>query len=989
MPYLENADAEAVAGPDAHTADRLAHSAPYALVRATVLAHPAQTPAAADFRALLRRLSELDGELGDLTRPLCDDLYTSRDGHPEAFHRDVVLPLRRTVHNGRAPRPALLGRLGDLPGRLPRLALWLTLRERRAALLTELDLAAPRALAAERTALAALCREPALARAVALTSADLLRAVERAGTGATDRRARKEEPNVLRYALRASTKTSPLSWFTAVGWGPLPQSPAPRPRVKSWGRQPLLDGPLHATVTVNRALTTALSAALLDRPHRRATRPHRITSTASVTEGRATYARGRTTFAGGRHLVTVEDEVEVAFGGPLRLLTERARTPAPLHELAHALASALPTGQGAKDAHRGESTRPTEGNLDAATDFVGRLAEAGLLVPTDPVPHQDADPLTRLSAWLRALGTAHAEDGAQADRIDELAALNARFATTPAHERPALLTALAHRWTELLADNGRPVPAGSAPLNLLSEDVVAPGPLRLDGFVGAADHEALGEVTALAELFDLGHLMRRFARDRFVERYGNGGRCAHPWEFGAEVAAAWEQAGRIAALRHEDSAAFPTGGAEIAALREGVADAVRETLAARTPAPGPDDDVVLPPGLVRSLGERLPRWAVERPVSYAYFLQRDPADGLLCVNHVYGGWGRFTSRFLDALDPRAAEGVARQIRRGLGYGAQGAGTDEDTEPFRHAEGNCRADDARHADGNRHTDEARHPDGNRHTDGDRHTGDDHTDKRRSAGGAPAPGRRAGARVAQIRPVNGFNANLHPLLVPEEIGPDRGSASIAEDELELFHDETTDQVRFRIRATGDVLDVLYPGFLAPIMLPRRIAPHLSDQPHGVVDFRSLVPRYTVRAPGGSVIRSPRLRHRHVVLLRRRWLLPSGVVRALRDELATADEVPAEAAARWRTLLALPEQIFLHPAATAPTGRATDDFLTHLSRPKPQFVDLGNALHLRCLAKWLSRHPDGVVLEEALPAPGGSAEPTRAVELVLETYRPRHSS
>lgn len=935
MPYVEKADVEAAAGTDPHTVDRLVHSAPYALVRATVLAHPPQTPAAAGFRALIGRLTELDGQLAALSHPLCDDLYASRDGHPEDFHRDVVLPLRRTVHNGRTPRPALLARLGDLPGRLPRLTRWLTLRERRAALLRELDLAVPRALAAERSALAALCREPALARAVALTSADLLRALERAGRGTDDRKARKEEPNVLRYALRASTKTSPLSWFTAVGWGPLSQSPAPRPHVRPWGHEALLDGPLHATVTVNRTLTAALTAALLDRPHRRAARPHRITSTARITDGRATYARSRTAFAGGRYLVTDEDEVEVAFGGPLRLLTDRARTPAPLHELALALASALPRAPGAGNASRAEGEDRGEGNLAAATAFLDRLAEAGLLVPTDPVPPQDADPLARLSAWLRTLGTAdavdaaHGEDGAdaggstraediaQADRIDELAALVARFPAAPVHERPRVLTELAHRWTGLLADNGRPVPAGSAPLNLLSEDVVAPGALRLDGFVGSADHEALGEVTALAELFDLGHLVRRVARDRFVERYGRGGRCAHPWEFGADVAAAWERAGRVAALRREDSAAFPTGGAELAALREDVAGAVREASATRTPAPGPDDDVVLPPDLVRGLAARLPRWTVERPVSYAYFLQRDPAGGLLCVNHVYGGWGRFTSRFLDALDPRAAEGVARQIRRGLGHGA------------------------------------------------------------------------GERVAQIRPVNGFNANLHPLLVPDEIGPDRGAASIAEDELELFHDEATDQVRFGIRDTGDVLDVLYPGFLAPIMLPRRIAAHLSDHPHGMVDFRSLVPRHTVRAPGGSVVRTPRLRHRHVVLLRRRWVLPSGVVRALREELAAAGTVPVEAAARWRALLALPDQVFLHPVVTAPTGRAADDFLTQLSRPKPQFVDLGNALHLRCLAKWLSRHPDGVVLEEALPAPGGSVTPTRAVELVLETYRPRRPS
>lgn len=869
-------------------------SAPYALVRATVLAYPAQSPEAAGFRAALTRLASLEEALRAATGPLGDDLYASRGDHPAAFHHEVVLPLRRALHNGREPRPALLDRLGDLPERVPRLARWLALRDHHRGLLAGLDHTADRALAAERTALAALCREPALALATALTSGDLLRAVRRAGTGAQDRRARKEEPNVLRYALRASTKTSPLSWFTAVGWGPLPPSRS-GPARASWGAPGLLDGPLRARVETNRTLTAALTAALLDAPHRRRALPHRITSTPRLTDGRARYARDRVAFAGGRYLVVDEDEAELAFTGPLRLVTALAGEPAGLDGLTGHLAAALPDADGGRA---------------AAAAFLDRLGQAGLLVPADPVPPQDDTPLDRLAAWLRTTtAPAGAEpDRALADRVDDIAHHTARFGQTPADERPALLAGLARRWTTLLADAGRPVPPGSAPLSVLSEDVIAPRPLRLDGFLDGADHESLGEVTAVAELFDLGHLMRRFARDRFVQRYGGGGSCPHPWEFGPETARAWEDAGRIAALDPADRAAFPSGAAELAALRTLLADAVRDTLAGERPSA--DTDVVLPGDLVKGLGERLPRWAVQRPLSYAYFLQRDPAAGLLCVNHVYGGWGRFSSRFLDALDPRAAQEVSRQIRHGLG--------------------------------------------------------------------------PGARAVQIRPVGGFNANLHPLLVPDELGPDRRWASIGEPEVELRHDEAADQLRFRLRATGEPLDVLYPGFLAPVMLPRRIGAYLGDHPHGVVDFRPLVPRHPVPAPGGQVLRTPRLRHRHLVLARRRWLVPPGVLRALCADLSAAPGVPARAAARWRTLLTLPEQVFLHPAGTAPTGRPTEDFLTWLGRPKPQFVDLGNALHLRCLAKWLARHPAGVVLEEALPAPGGSAGPARAVELVVETYR-----
>ncbi|MFJ3881136.1 lantibiotic dehydratase [Streptomyces sp. NPDC090077] len=871
-------------------------SAPHALVRATVLAHPAPAPDAAAFRTLLARLRRTEHLLLETAAPLCDDLHDSRDGHPAALHREVVLPLRRALHNGRDPRPALLERLGDLPQRLPRLADWLALRERRAALLAALTAAAPPALDAERAALAALCREPALARAVALTSTDLLRAVERAATGTRDRRARKEEAAVLRYALRASTKTSPLSWFTAVGWGTLP--PEPARALRSWGRAPLFDGPLRSVVRPSRALTTALTLALLDAPHRRAALPHRITSTARTTGGRAAYSRDRTAFAGGRYLVAGEDEAGLPATGPLALVTERARNPVPLDELTGRLAAAL-TGAAGGDGRA------------AAAGFLDRLADAGLLVPAEPVPPQDPDPLGRLAHWLRSLDTATgadtaADDAAHAGRLDELARLTDRFADATAAGRPALLADLSDRWTRALAAAGRPVPAVSAPLSPVSEDVVAPHPVDLDGFLGAADHEALAELTPLAELFDLGHLLRRVVRDRFVARYGPGGTCPHPWEFGAEVAEAWETAGRLSALDPAD--ALPTGTGPLAALRAEAVAAVRE---APYGDPAAAAELVLPPDLIEGLGDRLPDWALARPLSHAWFLQRDPRGGLLCANQVYGGWGRFTSRFLDTLDPRAAAEAGRQVRRALG--------------------------------------------------------------------------PGARAAQIRPVGGFNANLHPLLVPDEIGPDRRWSTLGEADLDLVHDEADDQVRLRLRSTGELLDVLYPGFLSPVLLPRRLGAHLADQPHGVVDFRPLVPRTTLPAPGGvPVAHTPRLRHRHVVLRRRRWLLPPEAVERLRADLAADGEVPAAAAARWRAALGLPEQLFLHPAATAPTGRPAEDFLSGLSRPKPQLVDLGNALHLRCLAKWLSRHGGGAVLEEALPAPAAQDAPARAVELVLELYR-----
>ncbi|MFE0459267.1 lantibiotic dehydratase [Kitasatospora sp. NPDC058965] len=853
-------------------------SARYALVRATVLRHPAERPGAAAFRTELARLTALTTELAESSPQLGDALYASRSGHSQDFHREVVLPLRRSLHHGRPPRPALLDRLADLPERVPELAGWLTLRRRHAEVLAAAEQAAPTALAADREALSALCREPALARAIALTSTDLLRAVQRAGTGATDRRARKEEPGVLRYALRASTKTSPFSWFTAVGWGPLVPGPgAGRPAVDLAAQTPA------SVVEANRTLVAALIQALLASPRRRAAVPHRMASSARIADGRAGYARTRPVFAGGRYLTTSEEEVALAAGGPLAFVTEQCRLPSSLDELTRRLGSALGHG---------------EAGAAAAAAFLARLAEADLLVPCEPLDPQGEAPLEQLAQWLRAWP----EDAPLVEQISELAVRTGTFADSPAARRPAVLADLTTRWAELLAGAGRPVPEQGAPLTVLAEDVVLPAPIPPDALLSPADTEALRELTPLAELFDLGQVVRRLVRDRFVARYGPGGSCPHIWEFGPEVAHAWEQAWQMANLA--PGPALPSGLAELAELRAAVRAQVR---AANGPEAG---DVVLPTAPVRDLGPRLPAWVLERPLSYAYFVQRDADEGLLCVNHVYGGWGRFTSRFLGSLDPAATVEVARQVRRGLGRSA--------------------------------------------------------------------------RAAQVRPVGGFNANVHPLLVPDEIGPDRRWASIGESELDLVHDRAGDQVRFRLRATGELLDVLYLGFLSPVMLPRRLTALLSDHPHGVVDLRPLLPHRTLPAPGGQVARTPRLTYRHLVLERRRWQLPAEVAGALRAELAADHEVPAATVARWRSLLGLPEQLFLRPAPVAAQRWTADQLVAQLQQPKPQFLDLGSALHLRCLSRWLARHPAGVVLEEALPAPGGRPEESGAVELVAEVFR-----
>ncbi|WP_432152353.1 lantibiotic dehydratase [Streptomyces sp. bgisy029] len=875
--------------------------APGALVRTTLLSLPAEPGPATSFRAALAGLVELEDRLTALAPALGDALYASRAGHAEGFHREVVLPLRRAVHNGREPRPALLRSLGGLPDRVPELRAWLDARGRKEELLTALRSGTAPALAAGRSVLAGLCREPSFLRAASFTSADLLRAVERAGQGPTDRRTRKEEAGVLRHATRAVARTTPLSAFAGVGWGVLPTAPG-NGEAGSWNGTDLPVGSARAVVRANRTLVDTLFAALAADPRRRSTLPHRMCSSPRVTEGRAAFARSRTAFTAARFLAVEDDEVTLGTAEPLRRIAALCDPPATLDALAGMLAAEQSRGP---DADPAPDSAPGPAQIAAAAAFLRQVCDAGLLVPVEPFDLQDPDPLPRLAHWLRETGSP--QDRELAIRIEELASATGEFGAADPGRRAALLATLRDRWVTLLAEVGHPVDSSSARLTVLSEDIVMRQPVPLDGFLGTADHRVLAELGSLAEVFDVGPVVRRHVRDAFVARYGPGGTCPHVWDFGADANAAWQQAARATGGGGPgvdgDGSTAAGGVRRLAALRAELVAAVHADHGG-----GPHDDAVLPAGLVAALGSRLPSWAARRPVSYTGFVQRAPG-GLLCVNHVYGGWGRFSSRFLDALGPEAVRETAAAVSGTLG--------------------------------------------------------------------------PGARVAQVRPVSGFNANLHPRFVPEEIGPDRSSTSLAMDDVELVHDLDGDEVRVRIKATGEWADVLYAGVFAPLLLQPRLAPLLMDHPHGMADFGALVPRHLTAVPGGDLVRTPRLRHRHLVLRRRRWQLAGPTMAVLLAELAAEGEVPVGTVARWRSLLGVPDQLYLHAAPPVRGGRVDEDLLSALDRPKPQYVDLGDALHLRCLGKWLARHPDGAVLEEALPAPARGAR-YAAVELVVETYR-----
>ncbi|PZS18037.1 MAG: hypothetical protein DLM57_07175 [Pseudonocardiales bacterium] len=840
-------------------------TAPYALVRLAAIPYPAPPPGAAGFRTALAQLTALLRDLDGVRTGLADALHDSAASHPAEFHRSVVLPLRRAVFNGRLPRSAVLDELGDLPERVPALAAWLENMARRAEAEQRVRALTPAALAAERTVLAGLCQDERLRKAVTITGADLLRGIDRtaAAGGDPDARTRKAEPNVLRYALRACAKTSPLSWYTHVAWG-------------SWtgGSSIELATPVAAS-RPNRLLVAKLVAGLLGDARRRERLPHRAAPTIRELDNQIVFRRDVPVRSTGHVYTTREEQVVLPATGALRFLIAtigeadgRGAVPA---ELIEALAARL--GAGAEQ---------------AATSYVRHLIDIGLLVAVEPVEPQTLDVLLDLACWLDGLG-----EPALAGRLRAIDRPTAEFGDLPAAERPGRIEGLAEQW-RALGDVAGVDLTGVAPVN---EDSFVRAPVRLDAGSGLDRAGQLAELTPFLAAFDQQLLLRRLARDRFVDRYGAGA-CTPVADCVDSLVTDWVEVFAVGADgRVADGTVVSAEAQALAAARAELTRIVR--------ASGDPDatDATIPPAAVRAAADLLPGWARARPTSYSFFVQplHDEAASTLVVNHVYGGFGQFTSRFLSLLDPSALAAVRARVDR--------------TFP-------------------------------------------------------------GGRTAQLRPVRGFNPNLHPMVAALEIGEDPAWADLAVDSLELWHDPDADQLRLRVRGTDDVLDVLYLGFLVPYVLPERLAPLYSDLSCGMPRIAHLAPS----TESDAVVRRGRLRYRDVVLERRSWRLSSERVRALRAEVEAETPGPAVAAARLRASFGVPGQVFL---GSGDTMTSREDYERYLNRPKPQYVDLDNALHLRCLPRLLARHHDGMMLTEALPVPGSQRPGGRVTELVVETY------
>jgi hypothetical protein len=498
-------------------------TAPYALVRLAALPHPDGAATAAPFRRAVETLAALEASLLSLAGPVSDLLHDSAGTHSDAFHRTVVLPLRRDVHNGRLPRPSLRSEADELISRFPQLGEWLSAMDQRAEVTAEIEQLLPDALAAEREVLASLCGTESVRKAAVFSGRDLWQGLARAGAG--DKRSRKAEPTVLRYALRATSKTSPLSWYAAVGWATWsPDAPAPD------------FGTPVAITRVNQVLLTRLITALLaDRRHL-FDHPHRLAPDVHADGGQVKFRRDIPARGPLRANVGIEEDVELASSPPLRFLV--------------GLTGANPKGISPAELASALATRLPDGESDRAQHYVALLLDIKLLVPVLPADPQDPEACPALASWLRDTGRS-----SLADRVISIYRDTLAFAEIDAAARPAALAALFASWEEL----GSIVGTDLGDVTPLSEDVVLPLPVRLGRTHGYDGVRSLAGLTPLLMLFDRHLAIRRHSRDLFVSEFGHGG--------SARLAA-------CAPLMHEAMSGAPTGG--LGASRAQVADLVRD-----------------------------------------------------------------------------------------------------------------------------------------------------------------------------------------------------------------------------------------------------------------------------------------------------------------------------------------------------------------------------------------------------------------------------
>lgn len=828
---------------------------------------------------------------------VADVLFRMAPEVADEVRKKLVLPLRRAVHNQRPIKDNLdLTPIKGLPGS-DLVVAWVERQRLIAAVEDRVRARHDEHLHAEREQLRDLLTTPSLARSLAMSSPLLPAAAERYCSrpwDQLDKRGRKSEQHLLRYGLRAGTKTSPFSQYTVIGY---PHDD---------GAEATPGSDVVSEITLNSAYVRRLEAALRRTP--------------GVAERLSVHPAVGLRLVDGKLIGTGQRDALGAAAADIADRYGEAQVSIPASPVAMAVLSWL-RQQDREEAVIDDLVETLASNVSGlarqdALRFIHHLQDCGVLTCAAIVHEQSTDPLGDISRWLTPLA-----DAGDSELLDEVAEQLARLtqiqtslAEAPAGERAQLLGRSETIAGELLAALGDDVTDRPLPSPLWYEDARLAGPTPDTGGEWTPAMEQIGELLDIIHVFDEQHVFMRVLRHRFIERFGTGGSTSDLEELSRLYLPAYDDALQInEGLPHPLIDADPVLRA-LVTLRERLLSELREHLL--TGETG--TDLHVPQEWLARVREELPDWCTQRPASYAVFLQPRgpvPGDGAV-LNKIYNGWGNYVSRFLT----HAPDHVLDRVRDTI-----------------------------------------------------------------AGHFPA-----GETVAEFRPVNGFNANVHPLLTAQEIDvsgrPAEGTLPL--DSLDIRHNTETDRVELVERDTGARVHPFYLGFLIPYYLPSRLVPLTAMGGNGSIMFEPQVSADRTPGVDRSRIRSyPRIVWRDLVIARRRWIVPADEIPVPHPGEQDADYFIRFNA--WRHAAGLPDELFLHPPAPEmEPGQVNDYFGSYLSNRKPQYVAATGRLHCLHLRRLLVEQPGvDVVFEEALPAPRDAlkvAGGRHTSEVVVDFYR-----
>ena len=845
---------------------------------------------ASDFDAL-HRARATAAELADELSVLLFDAV----GRAEPAQRGPLLQLRRDVHNARTPRVDCRDQLPEPTARL--VGAWMDAHDQAKAAAARIVHRDAEDVLAERRRLQALLAHPTLMQSLALSSAWLPASAERyrsTDPAALPKRARGAEESLLRYAARATGKTSPFSRYTISGFGRLAKLDA------DTAVDMRLATGFRSALSLNQFHLRRLERSALRRPQARLAHPVRPNPSLVVDGDTIRFTLDRDDLPADRSALGRDNgEVDFAVSASpalrwvLAWYRQRGGEPALVADLA------------------GEFARAVGGDMTRATQFIERLLDSGVLRPLPVVAEQDPYGAERLCDWL--CGSADdAVAGAGKHLRDSLTMLSG-FAEADGAGRAERRRELESSIAAALDALGEPMVPGP----VLFEDCALVEPVRLNADLFGPLLADGARVLDTLQAFDEQLVFSRLLRNSFVARVGVGGRSTDPGLLMDVCEPIFEQSLRVTEGVGDELVQSDPVLAELEQVRaEILDDVVRRVLHDSGP-------VAVDLAWASEVSRRLPAWCAAAPASHAMFVQPivragEPVAGV--VNKIYNGWGNYLSRFLATADPASLDSVRRAVRRHIP--------------------------------------------------------------------------AGDLIAEIRPVRGFNANIHPLIADRDLDLDGvlGPDAIPVSDVAAEHDPVTDRVVLRHLPSGRRIHPLYLGFLIPYYLPRRAVPLAALGGNGAIIFEPQVTADRRRlaadpARAGTVRHYPPIVAGRLMLARERWHLPASAVP--RKDPAESNGEYFVRLNMWRRQHAMPDEVYLHPPAPEFRSGQTDSyFAAYLGNRKPQLVDFLSRLHVRHIGRLLDEQPGtAIVIEAAVPDGSGNlpVESHRhAAEIVVEYYR-----